>query len=323
MVAYGQWNPPENVNYCQLAKPVSTSFGANVSRLFSLATGRVRPVAFERVFWQQAEHPRALEILKRGQYDLIHANDWMALPVAARAAQGKETRVLFDAHEYAPAQFDQYFTGRHLKSHYYEYILRAYSGKISGMVTVSDGIANLYRENFGWEATVVRNAPTYTAVEFHPTAPASIQIVHHGAAIPGRHIEDLIHLTSLLDERFHLTLILVPAKMSYVTYLEKLAAHLAPKRIKFVDPVPPGSLAARLAVYDIGVHLLKAANLNHLYALPNKLFDFIMAGLGGGDLSFARNGKGRTGTPDWGSVFRTVSSFHGKLAQCFVGWSDR
>ena len=47
-----------------------------------------------------------------------------------------------------------------------------------------------------------------------------------------------------------------------------------------MDPVSPGSLTVNLAAYDIGIHLLKAVNLNHLYALPNKLFDFIMAGLG-------------------------------------------
>lgn len=280
VIAHGQWEHPEGVNYFQLAKPASISFSANLVRLFSLAGGRFHPAVFERIFWREAEYRQALEILNRKQYDLIHANDWMALPVAAGAAQGKGTRILFDAHEYAPAQFDQYFTGRYLKSCYYEYILRAYSGRMDGMITVSDGIARLYRENFGWEAVVVRNAPAYTAVEFHPTAPAAVQLVHHGAAIPGRHLEDLIHLTSLLDERFSLTFILVSSKLSYVNYLEKLAARRAPGRVKFMESVPPGSLALHLSVYDMGIHLLKAVNLNHLYALPNKLFDFMMAGLG-------------------------------------------
>ncbi|MBN2119185.1 MAG: glycosyltransferase [Anaerolineales bacterium] len=280
VVAYGQWNPPEGVAYFQLDRPVSASFGENIARLFSLARGRFQPVLFERVFWRQTEHKHALEVLQHKQYDLIHANDWMALPVAACATQGKGTRLLFDAHEYTPAQFDQYFTGRHLKSYYYEYMLRAYAGKINEVVTVSDGIANLYRENFGWESTVVRNAPAYTAVEFHATDPNSIQLVHHGGASPGRHLEDLIHLMTLLDERFHLTFILVPTRVGYVTYLKKLAMRLAPCRIRFIDAVPPSLLTSNLTMYDVGIHLLKAANLNYLYALPNKLFDFIMAGLG-------------------------------------------
>ncbi|MGE5776524.1 MAG: glycosyltransferase, partial [Chloroflexota bacterium] len=113
VIAHGQWEHPEGVNYFQLAKPAS-SFSANLARLFSLARGRFHPAVFEHVFWREAEHRQALEILNHKQYDLIHANDWMALPVAACTAQGKGTRILFDAHEYAPAQFDQYFTGRYL-----------------------------------------------------------------------------------------------------------------------------------------------------------------------------------------------------------------
>lgn len=280
VVAYGQWQCPENVNYFQLTNPVSISFSANILRLLSLAAGRFKPAIFERVFWQQGECTRALEILKSRQYDLIHANDWMALPVAVRAVEGKETRLLFDAHEYTPAQFNQYLTGRCLKSRYYEYILRTYSKKVSKVITVSDGIANLYKENFGWETTVVRNAPAYTAVDFHSTVPTSIQLVHHGAAIPGRHLENLIHLVSLLDERFTLTFILVPMKKQYLDYLKERAMRFAPNRIRFIDPIPPNLLASHLAAYDMGIHLLKAVNLNHLYALPNKLFDFIMAGLG-------------------------------------------
>ncbi|MCD6577568.1 MAG: hypothetical protein J7K66_06105, partial [Anaerolineaceae bacterium] len=31
--------------------------------------------------------------------------------------------------------------------------------------------------------------------------------------------------------------------------------------------------------YDIGIHNLNTKNLNHLNALPNKFFDFMMAGL--------------------------------------------
>jgi len=280
VAAYGRWNPPQNVNYVQLPMPASTSFNSNIARLFLLTAGRLNPEMYERVLWQQPEYKQAVEILRLGQYDLIHANDWMALPVAASAAQGTQTRILFDAHEYSPAQFDQYFTGRYLKSQYYEYILRTYSANVSATVTVSAGIADLYRKNFGWEATVVRNAPEYTSVDFHPTASTSIHLVHHGGAIPGRRLEDLINLIALLDDRFNLTFILVPTKGDYLTRLKKLSDRLAAGRIRFLDPVPPNSLVSNLAAYDIGIHLLTAANPNHLYALPNKLFDFIMAGLG-------------------------------------------
>lgn len=278
VIAHGSWTPPENVHYFQLTRSGS-SVAANFLRLVALMAGRLVPRIYEHVFWQNKEYRQAMEILSRWQYDLIHANDWNALPVAISAARNTNMRVLFDAHEYTPAQYNQYLTGRFLKSTYHEYMLRTHSG-FHEMITVSDGIAGLYRKKFGWNATVVRNAPEYTPVEIRATAPESIRLVHHGGAVRGRHLEDLIRLTSLLDHRFNLTLILVPTDPAYLSQLKRLSNSMTPGKVRFLDPIPPRALAINLAAYDMGIHLLRAINLNHLYALPNKLFDFIMAGLG-------------------------------------------
>jgi len=278
VIAYGLWKPPERVNYFQLARSGS-SVVSSFLQLAALTGGKFNHRIFERIFWQKEEYRKAVEILKLGQYDLIHANDWNALPVAVSAARGTNTRVLFDAHEYTPAQYNQYFTGRFLKSLYYEYMLRSYS-EFDEMITVSDGIGRLYRKKFGWNAAVVRNAPDYASVEFRATTSSSIRLVHHGAAVRGRYLEDLIRLASLVDHRFSLTLILVPTDPGYLAQLEKLSNSIAPDKVRFLDPIPPDLLATNLAAYDMGIHLLRAVNLNHLYALPNKLFDFIMAGLG-------------------------------------------
>jgi hypothetical protein len=62
VIAYGAWTAPENVNYFQLAKPVSSSPASDVLRLAYLAIGRVNRCYFERAFWRQPEHKRALEL---------------------------------------------------------------------------------------------------------------------------------------------------------------------------------------------------------------------------------------------------------------------
>lgn len=278
VIAHGAWTAPENVKYFQVAKSDSSSLLSNVLRLAYLFAGRVKSALYERVFWRPPEHKQALEILRSGQYDLIHANDWDALPVAAMAKNSKNY-ILFDAHEYTPGQFTQNFTGRHLKSPYFEYMLRTYSKNIDAIITVSDGIANLYKENFGWNTSVIRNAPRYVNVDSHPVNATSVRLVHHGGAMRKRQLENLIHLVSLLDDRFNLTLILVPNDPAYLSKLKDMSGRLAPGRIAFLDPIPPASLPKELASYDMGIHLLTDVNLNHQYALPNKLFDFIMAGL--------------------------------------------
>ena len=211
------------------------------------------PKLFERVFWQKPEHGRALQIIKSGQYDLIHANDWDALPVACAAVNGTETRVLFDAHEYTPGQFTQHFTGRYIKSHYFEHMLRVCSPNIHGMITVSDGIAKLYKENFDWNASVVRNAPKYISVDNHSVAPTSVRLVHHGGALRKRSLDLLIHLVSLLDDRFNLTFILVPTDKAYLSQLKQLANRLTPAGsiflTRFLQLPCPGSYPPMMLAY--------------------------------------------------------------------------
>src|SRR5690606_19643463 len=59
---------------------------------------------------------------------------------------------------------------------------------------------------------------------------------------------------------------------------ERIDRVQAPARIQ--DPVPYSELLRTLNGYDIGIYQPKPINLNHAYALPNKLFDFIQARLG-------------------------------------------
>jgi len=51
------------------------------------------------------------------------------------------------------------------------------------------------------------------------------------------------------------------------------------ERIHFLDPVSPAELLAVTASAHIGVTLLEDTCLNHRFALPNKLFEYLMAGL--------------------------------------------
>ena len=51
------------------------------------------------------------------------------------------------------------------------------------------------------------------------------------------------------------------------------------QRVLFRAPVPPAELHSYTCSADIGVTLLEDTCLNHRFALPNKLFEYLMAGL--------------------------------------------
>ncbi|MBT6580475.1 MAG: glycosyltransferase, partial [Bacteroidetes Order II. Incertae sedis bacterium] len=62
--------------------------------------------------------------------------------------------------------------------------------------------------------------------------------------------------------------------------LERLTAeHSLSERIHFLPPVPPRAIQNALVGVSIGITMLLDTCLNHRYALPNKLFDYIRAGV--------------------------------------------
>ncbi len=71
----------------------------------------------------------------------------------------------------------------------------------------------------------------------------------------------------------------VGADQTYMRELRDLATTLAPDRIRFVPPVPPADIVLSLESYDIGFCLLYPSTYNIAVSLPNKLFDYVVAGL--------------------------------------------
>ena len=211
------------------------------------------------------------------QWDLIVANDVDMLPLAFALA-APQTKVLFDAHEYAPREFEDRLYWRILYQPHRQWLCERYLSRVNGFVTVCDGIANEYARGFRVaRPLVVPNAAPFYTGSPRPTDPHHIRLIHHGLASSSRRIEVMIDLMAHLDRRFTLDLMLVSSETGYVNALKQRAAH--DPRITFIPPVPTGSIVAETRRYDIGLFLLPPTNLNYRFALPNKFFEFIQARL--------------------------------------------
>ena len=61
---------------------------------------------------------------------------------------------------------------------------------------------------------------------------------------------------------------------------EQLVENLGlQSKVRFIDPVPPEKLLSVTASADLGLTFLEDCCLNHRYALPNKLFEYLAAGV--------------------------------------------
>lgn len=216
------------------------------------------------------------------RFDVIVANDVETLPISFRFPG--TTKVIFDAHEYAPRHFEDKRSWRIFFQGFNTWLCRKYIPRVSGMMTVGKGLAREYEKNFGRRPVVVTNANMYADLQPVPVLPDKVRLVHHGIATPSRRLELMIGMMQHLDERFTLDLfLLTPGFASSTTagYIDQLRQMCANnKRIKVLDPVPVTQVVRTLNAYDMGVFLLPPINFNYENTLPNKLFDFIQARLG-------------------------------------------
>lgn len=237
----------------------------------------VSTLRLDRLHHASRPEVRAARSALVGQcFDVVVANDLETLELCLQVA-GPRTHVVFDAHEYAPCEFEDRWIWRVVHQGRLQRLCRRLLPRVGAMSTVSQGIADVYHREFGARASVVTNATAYQALEPSPVLDGRVRMIHHGVASPSRHPEEMIRLMQLLDERFSLDLMLIAHDPQYLAALKRLAA--GNPRIRFRDPVPMPAIPAAINDYDVGLFLLPPVSVNNRHALPNKFFEFVQARL--------------------------------------------
>jgi glycosyltransferase involved in cell wall biosynthesis len=268
------------------AIPVATLW-SKIERLIWYSIGRFIPRAYDLWYWRTRRFKEAYQYALRSGADAIHANDWQALPIAVEVARRTGARVVFHQHEYAELERADSPIWRLLVSPALHHLLVKYTSdphvRVDASITVCEPIAERYRQELKIDPIVVYNAPR----PVEPRAPAHvlmpsttrIRLIHHGYAQRGRGIDQMIRAVALSDPRFTLDLMLMGDDPAHVQELRRLAEELAPGRIFFRQTVPPLEIVRTVAAYDIGLCVIQPITYNTLMMLPNKMFEYIQAGL--------------------------------------------
>lgn len=239
-----------------------------------LAGGLLAVRLFRPLAWLSSLDKTTARVLGSGEWDIVIAHDLKTLD-AALALRPKRGVVL-DLHEYAPRQEEQDLMWRLLVAPYFRWMCRTKVHQAAAVVTVGKGIADEYLREFGFESTMVVNSTPYQ--ELSPrNVGAPLRLVHSGGVSAQRRLDIIIRgvLESSADVTLDLFLV---GESSLIGQLKALAGD--DPRIRFKDPVPYARLVKTLNEYDLGVHILPPVNFNHLWALPNKFFDYVQARLG-------------------------------------------
>lgn len=221
-------------------------------------------------YWVSPAHHALLRKLRARRFDIVVANDPETLPMAMAVPAARH---LFDAHEFSPRQHEESLAWRLVSGRHADWLLRRHAHRADAMITVSHGLARAYASEYGLRAVVMPNAARYVSQAPSPVRPGLVRLVHHGTAVRARHLETLLDAMRLLDDRFRLELVLVPAEADYFRELQARAAGDA--RICIRGPVSMAELPAMLNTHDVGLLLYPPVNFNVANCLPNKVFDFL------------------------------------------------
>jgi len=204
----------------------------------------------------------------------------MMLPIAARLAREQNARYVYDTHELATDEYNQNWRWRLLRRPLVRMLEQSGIRGAAAVSCVSEGIANRLRHIYGLSAkpTVIRNVPRYQQVAFRSTG-KHIRVLYHGMVSPGRGLEACIRSVAFWRPEFDLT-IRGPCTDEYRSSLAlEIQAAGVLNRVHLAPPVPMTQLVTEASAFDVGLFALPGYSRHNRYALPNKFFEYTMAGL--------------------------------------------
>ena len=252
-----------------------------------------------------AYYARAIAAVRAMRPDLVHCNDYNTMWIGLATRLLHRSAVVYDSHEL--------WADRNLRSEprWWLVACEALFVRVADrVVTTSPAYAEELARRYRIPApAVVRNIPE-RAAESEPSGASRAldgdgrTAIYVGGLQPGRGIEQSIRAIAIApDVRLRL---LGPAAPEYRAGLEELVRSLSLEdRVELAEPVPPRELLDAVSGAGVGLALIEPVCLSYRLTLPNKLFEYALAGLPilGSDLPMIarfvdEHGLGATVDPD-------------------------
>ncbi|MBI5511319.1 MAG: glycosyltransferase [Deltaproteobacteria bacterium] len=214
---------------------------------------------------------------------VVHCHDLDTLLPGALVAKTRAATLVFDAHELWTERAS--LTGgawSRLHRGRYRVLERLLIGRADAVITVSDGIKDeLVRRYRITAPTVLLNTPSMkrgTGGLRRAIATDAPVLLYVGGIQPHRGLE--VAVAALAELREVVLVLLGPAWGATVQGLQAQAVALGVlERLQILPPVPPADVTAWAADADVGLCVIPPVSLSYRLALPNKLFEYALAGL--------------------------------------------
>ena len=232
---------------------------------------------FNRGYLFYAEYNIRLFIyLIRSKSNLIIANDVDTLPGAYYAARLKRKRLVFDAHELFSEVPE--LANRPFVKKIWQKIENFFIPRVNESYTVCNSIATYFNQKYLTDTKVIRNIPLLRTIHYSDklSFPGKKIILYQGAINVGRGIEWVINAMPFIDN----AVFVIIGDGDIREKLEKQIKQLnLTEKVIFMGRINAEDLHLYTVGSDLGLCLLENLGLNYYYSLPNRIFDYMHAGV--------------------------------------------
>lgn len=154
------------------------------------------------------------------------------------------------------------------------------------VIPVGEKISEWYREKYDLKNVVtIMNMPNNPMKDFKAPASGGLRekygiptndliFIYQGAMMQHRNIDLLLDIFSELPPDRHMLF------MGYGEFVPKIQEYATKyPNIHFLDAVPPDQILEYTSQCDVGLFICENTCLSYYYSLPNKFFEYLLAGL--------------------------------------------
>ena len=216
--------------------------------------------------------------LLKSNVDIFVSNDLDTLPANYLASRIKRKPLVYDSHEYFTEVPE--LIGRPVVKAIWTWLEKLLVPRVDAAYTVCDSIAEVYRDLYKVDFKVVRNLPVCSKVErpeHQEKSEAQTKIIlYQGALNLGRGVGPTIRAMQYLEGAE----LWLAGDGDLTSDLKELVVEMKlESKVKFLGRLPLHQLYEITCQADLGISLEEDLGLNYRFALPNKLFDYIQAGV--------------------------------------------
>ena len=213
--------------------------------------------------------------------DAIWANDLDTLWPAFLLSRWKKVPLVYDSHEYFTEAAGLH--GRAFQKNVWLAIEKRIFPKLKNVITVNDSIAKIYEEKYGVKVQVMRNVPELqsppesTSRKKMNLPEDLFLLILQGAFLDkDRGAVEAVNAMQLVEGAH---LLVIGAGEEHTQAAELRTTLGLETKVTVLPKQPYEQLRQYTHIADAGLSLDKGRYFNYLYSLPNKLFDYIHAGI--------------------------------------------